>query len=643
MKIMKNINISTLFGHPVTFKQKILFVAVTGLIMASIVYTFEAVRTERSIIREEIIKKAEVVTELASHIGELPLISENEEHAKKAISSLMKIPEISFISFYDKNQNLLTTEGDINPPKRTHPEQDMTIIEHNDYFDLCTPVFTVRAQEDIAIFQETDSNMEVRDHVGWVRIGFSKTFMKEAESSIVMRGLIIALIFTIISITLIYKLFDVATKPLTSLTTAVKSIRRGKYPEIPVSSEDEIGTLTTEFNRMSRSIKDREDMLITQLHLSAFAADIGKALTESDNLDAMLDECISTIVKYRDPALARIWIYNNEEHLLELKASSGIFTIENSPFKTIPVGSYEAGTIAEKHTSHYTNNIEELYPDDLELAKLNGIEAYAGYPLIVEKQLVGVLEIYALQPIAGDILSTLEYVVNEIGLGIQHKLTALQIASSLREKEVLLREVHHRVKNNMQVISSLLNLQSDKLRDKQYIAMFNESRNRILAMALVHEKLYRSEDIANIDFSDYIASLANGLFSFYDISPLRIQLKLDIESINLVLDTSIPCGLIINELISNALKHAFPDDSKGELSISFRKLNVLGKDTYNLIVKDNGVGVPADLDFRKTRSLGLQLVTTLVEHQLQGSLKLERTSGTEFNILFREPEYKKRM
>ncbi|MBI4682149.1 MAG: HAMP domain-containing protein [Nitrospirae bacterium] len=218
------------------------------------------------------------------------------------------------------------------------------------------------------------------------------------------------------------------------------------------------------------------------------------------------------------------------------------------------------------------------------------------------------------------------------------------LSESLREKEVLLKEIHHRVKNNMQVISSLLNLQARQISDKQYIELFNESRNRIASMALVHEKLYNSKDLTNIDFKDYINCLANELFSFYGISPKKILLKISSENIRLPIDTAIPCGLIINELVSNSLKYAFPEGKNGEINIILDKTSADDNDNfYNLTVSDNGIGIPGDLDIRRLKSLGLQLVITLVEHQLKGGMQLDRSKGTLFDIHFKELKYKSRI
>ena len=206
-----------------------------------------------------------------------------------------------------------------------------------------------------------------------------------------------------------------------------------------------------------------------------------------------------------------------------------------------------------------------------------------------------------------------------------------QIKASLKEKEILLREIHHRVKNNLQVVSSLLNLQSEHIKDSQYTEMLKESQNRIRTMALIHEKLYQSENLANINISEYVISVVNGLIRSYNVDE-RITLSINVEDISLSVDAAIPCGLIINELVSNCLKHAFPHKRKGVITITLYKI----QGTNELVVKDDGVGIPDTIDFKNVETLGLDLVTTLAEKQLNGTITLDRTGGTAFTIRFRE-------
>jgi PAS domain S-box-containing protein len=229
-----------------------------------------------------------------------------------------------------------------------------------------------------------------------------------------------------------------------------------------------------------------------------------------------------------------------------------------------------------------------------------------------------------------DLQRTNEALQEEI---VQRQAVEQKLTDSLEEKTVLLKEVHHRVKNNLQIIASLLNLQSRYIHDDQTLAAIRESQNRVRAMALVHEKLYRSEDIAKIDLYDYIKFLGTGLFQFYDAKIRGIQFRLDIHEVSVNINAAIPLGLIINELISNSLKYAFPDDRTGEVAISVTKDNRAISINYS----DNGIGIPAGLDWRNTESLGLRLVNTLVD-QLNGTIDLDRTTGTRFVMLLQEKE-----
>lgn len=204
------------------------------------------------------------------------------------------------------------------------------------------------------------------------------------------------------------------------------------------------------------------------------------------------------------------------------------------------------------------------------------------------------------------------------------------LKASLREKEVLLKEIHHRVKNNLQVISSLLNLQSGVITEPAVLAMFTESQNRIKSMALIHEKLYQSKDLAKIDFSEYVRNLTNHLYRSYVANANLIKLNINIDNIQLNVDTAIPCGLMLNELVSNALKYAFAPGQKGEIAITLSRRN---GGLLELIVKDNGVGLPKDFDIKSSKSLGLKLVNILTK-QLKGNLDYQVENGTEFKLTF---------
>lgn len=218
----------------------------------------------------------------------------------------------------------------------------------------------------------------------------------------------------------------------------------------------------------------------------------------------------------------------------------------------------------------------------------------------------------------------------------ERKIAEDKIKASLHEKEVLLREIHHRVKNNLQIISSLLNLQSRGIDNEEVQEVFKESQARVKSMAMVHEKLYQSQNLSRIQFKDYILSLVNNLLQTYLRDPSGIQLKTDIDDVYIDINTAVPSGLIINEIISNSLKYAF-DDDRGEIKISLRK----DDDEMVLKISDNGKGFSKDFDFRTTETLGLQLVNSLVQ-QLDGKIEIDNTNGVGFKITFRELVYENR-
>jgi PAS domain S-box-containing protein len=212
------------------------------------------------------------------------------------------------------------------------------------------------------------------------------------------------------------------------------------------------------------------------------------------------------------------------------------------------------------------------------------------------------------------------------------KIAEERIRSSLHEKEILLREIHHRVKNNLQAVSGLLSLQSSFIEDADLKERFRESENRVKAIAIMQEDLYQNHDLIGIDFALHIKILVENLLASYGKSSSNIDLDLDLVSARLLLDTAIPCSLMITELVSNALNHAFDKDRKGKIRVRFYTDE---SGLFNIQVSDNGKGFPEDIDFRTIKSMGMQLVCTLVE-QLGGTIEMSREKGTTFSITFRE-------
>ena len=206
-----------------------------------------------------------------------------------------------------------------------------------------------------------------------------------------------------------------------------------------------------------------------------------------------------------------------------------------------------------------------------------------------------------------------------------------EIIKSLNEKEILLKEIHHRVKNNLTVISSLLNLQSHYIKDKDDLIMFKESQSRAKSMALIHQKIYSSTDLKRINFGEYITTLSKDIFHSYSHGSNTVKLNLDVEDIMLDTDLAIPLGLILNELLTNSLKYAFPPNTidNGNILVSLLRTD----NGYCLGVVDDGIGFPDDIDLDSTDSLGLQLITTLT-NQIEGKIDLDQSVGTSFKMRF---------
>jgi len=233
------------------------------------------------------------------------------------------------------------------------------------------------------------------------------------------------------------------------------------------------------------------------------------------------------------------------------------------------------------------------------------------------------------------IASTIKEKENEIGwigtiTDITDRKTKEKLKISLKEKETLLQEIHHRVKNNMNVVSGLLSLHKSSTQNEEVKQALQESQGRVYAMSAVHESLYNSKNLAEIELIPYLNKLTNSLVQTYSVNPRKVQLKIDGDNVKVNIDKASPLGLMINELISNAMKYAFPDERNGEIVVTTR----MQDDQLELSIKDNGVGMPDEIDWKNSSSLGLKLVRTLAENQLDGSIDMESNNGTKFTIKF---------
>jgi len=231
----------------------------------------------------------------------------------------------------------------------------------------------------------------------------------------------------------------------------------------------------------------------------------------------------------------------------------------------------------------------------------------------------------------------IETIVHQASIAIQRSRAEEAIKDSLREKDVLLREINHRVKNNMQIVSSLLNLQTQHVDKEETVDVLKESQGRVKSMAMIHEKLYQSCDLSHINFREYIEKLVFDILYSYGVKTGQINPIIKVDDIEMGLETAIPLGLIINELVTNSIKYAFPQ-KKGTITITLKSL----PEQMELIIADDGIGLPEDFDPQDTETLGLQLLNSLV-HQIDGKLQVNRNNGTEFKIVFKELNYKSRI
>jgi len=231
----------------------------------------------------------------------------------------------------------------------------------------------------------------------------------------------------------------------------------------------------------------------------------------------------------------------------------------------------------------------------------------------------------------GDQLKKLVFVDTDI---TESKKMEQQIIASLKEKDVLLKEIHHRVKNNLQIIISLLNLQSGYIKDEETLKAVREGQNRVRSMALVHEKFYQADELSEIDFGDYTEKLCHFLRQSHGEEDSPVEFKINTDGVTLDMDHAMPCGMLVTEIVSNSLKYAFPNNRKGQISIEMKKFP---QRKILFSISDNGIGLPADFDVESSDSLGMQLINALAK-QLDGELAVSGKNGAKFSFTFTYPK-----
>ncbi len=379
-----------------------------------------------------------------------------------------------------------------------------------------------------------------------------------------------------------------------------------------------------------------------------------QALSSSLDLDEVLYTVLEEVRRLLDVAASSIWLLDAAMNELICQHATG--TQRNIVLGwRLALGRGIAGWVAQHGKSI---NVEDTRQDNRHFKnvdRITGLELRSNLsvPLKVKDRIIGVLQVMDSSANRFDEthINLLETLALSAAISIENarlyreaqqeiaerkrvekslRESEEKIKSSLEEKELLLKEIHHRVKNNMQIISSLLNLQSRHISDEAARSLFQDSQNRIHSIALVHEKLYQSGDLARINFNEYIQSLTRHLFRSYKVNPKLIAMTTNIRDIFLTVDIAMPCSLIISELVSNALKYAFPDERQGEVQIDF---TMRDDGWYSMTIRDNGIGLPDSIDIEKTETLGMQLLNTL-SRQLRGEFSFSRAEGTSFSITF---------
>lgn len=514
---------------------------------------------------------------------------------------------------------------------------------------------------------------------GYIHIGLSLNSYNQAVESIRIRALILILLLTVIASVASFLFARKFSRPIRELDRRTRKIADGDLEtRSEIATGDELQSLSESFNKMTSSLKSaREDLEARVRERTSELAETNEVLLYEIQERLKAEEALNRYA-FRLKALEEVYRGLIAAKTTKEIVSSTVIHLKNLlPFNraNLCVYDYEKNEVVT-HSFTEKNNVfldmTEIFRMD-EFGRLNSVtekeyliiddlpalktRTYIQQKLFEEgqKSLVQVLlryqgeeigefnfasaDTYAFDEKHIDIIlevtQQLAVAVVQVTLQEKLKIHAAELQNSLKEKVVLLKEIHHRVKNNLQIVSSLLYLQSRTILDAATLDILKDGQSRVKSMALVHEKLYHSKDLALIEFADYIQNLTAYVFNNYKEAAAVVKVVYDLDNVSLSIDSAIPLGLILNELISNALKYAFCDKSAGAANELTIRLKSRDHDQFLLSVRDNGKGLPEHFDLESLDSLGLKLVVNLVQ-QINGKLILNRNGYTEFVIEFRE-------
>jgi two-component sensor histidine kinase/CheY-like chemotaxis protein len=461
--------------------------------------------------------------------------------------------------------------------------------------------------------------------------------------------------------------YAIERKQIQEALTRARDQLKGQVEELSDANARLLRELDERRLAESQLLRRNRELLSLQTAIAATAASLDRQFvldTVTWEMTNLLEVDSSTIFEWKSQANVLSKVAQHPSSDLGQAEVPAVRDLADDPLRQL--------VLAERRTEQITSGWQETDPGDWSPMQGVSSEALLLIPMVFQDRVVGLLEMMTsdVRRVFSDHeISLAQLLANQAASAIEnarmYELAQLEITrrreaearikTSLEEKEVLLKEIHHRVKNNLQVVSSLLYLQSENVSDPEVLSMLKDSQNRIRSMALVHERLYQTEDLARIDFPEYLRDLAAYLVSSYSADAHAVSLRLDADDVVLDVDTAIPCGLIVNELVSNSLKHAFsgrPAMGADSAAVAVQRTQgswisasnndrneifivVRAEDggQLRLVVGDNGVGIPADKDWRNTQSLGLLLVNNLVR-QLRGAIELIGQGGTQFEIRF---------
>jgi len=515
---------------------------------------------------------------------------------------------------------------------------------------------------------------------GWIHVGLSTESYNNAIREMITRAIGLAIGTILLSFLTTFLFTKKLTKPISDLSLMAKRIESGDLTaRVTIQSKDELGMLSDSFNKMTDAVSKSRDELENKVQertneLAETNIQLTNEIEERKKTEVILNqytiklETLEEIYKGIISSKSPVEIFKNSAQKINdnivkfSRSSAAIFDFSNGS-AVLYAFTFNENRIIESEEnfllSHFSS-LEKLQESDYfleenlsqkkyksEMEKLilaKGINSYICVGLKFQGQLIGELN-FAFAETEGIKQSTIDTILeisNQVAvaivqLSLEEKLKqhADDLQNSLKEKEVLLKEIHHRVKNNLQIITSLLYLQSMNIEDEATQAIFKDSQNRVKSLALVHEKLYQSKDLARIDFSDYLKNLTNFIFTTYRTNVSHLDIEYDMDEVYLSVEISVPLGLILNELLSNALKYAFigiqkDDSTEHRITLKLKKLQ---NEEYLLSVSDNGIGLADDFNLEESDSLGLKLVTSLVQ-QIEGKLEVHPKNSTEFKITF---------